>query len=82
GQTSMIDLRKPSLDLSEFDIGGPQGYIKQFFVFGPRDLYRPGETIIVNGLLRDGDGNPIKEQPVKVDLIKTEGQVSRRFVWQ
>ncbi|MEQ5740690.1 alpha-2-macroglobulin family protein, partial [Providencia rettgeri] len=36
GQTSMIDLRKPALDLSEFDIGGPQGYSKQFFVFGPR----------------------------------------------
>ncbi|HGD3320936.1 TPA: alpha-2-macroglobulin [Proteus mirabilis] len=82
GQTSMIDLRKPALDLSEFDIGGPQGYSKQFFVFGPRDLYRPGETLIVNGLLRDGDGNPIKEQPVKVDLLKTDGQVSRSFVWQ
>ncbi|WP_337239863.1 alpha-2-macroglobulin [Proteus faecis] len=82
GQTSMIDLRKPALDLSEFDIGGPQGYSKQFFAFGPRDLYRPGETLIVNALLRDGDGNPIKEQPVKVDLLKTDGQVSRSFVWQ
>ncbi|TBL29049.1 hypothetical protein EYY80_39255, partial [Klebsiella oxytoca] len=29
-----------------------------------------------------GDGNPIKEQPVKVDLLKTDGQVSRSFVWQ
>ncbi|OAT35159.1 alpha-2-macroglobulin family protein [Proteus myxofaciens] len=82
GQTSMIDLRKPALDLSEFDIGGPQGYSKQFFVFGPRDLYRPGEILIVNALLRDGDGNPIKEQPVKVDLLKTDGQISQSFVWQ
>lgn len=82
GQTSMIDLRKPALDLSEFDIGGPQGYSKQFFAFGPRNLYRPGETLIINALLRDGDGKPIKDQPVKVDVLKADGQVSRSMVWQ
>ncbi|EMF4670731.1 alpha-2-macroglobulin family protein [Providencia stuartii] len=82
GQTSMIDLTQPALDLSEFDISGPTGYAKQFFVFGPRDLYRPGELLLVNGLLRDGDGNPLKAQPVKVDVLKTDGQVVRSFVWQ
>lgn len=82
GQTSMIDLTQPALDLSEFDISGPVGYAKQFFVFGPRDLYRPGELLLVNGLLRDGDGNPIKAQPVKVDVLKADGQVVRSFVWQ
>ncbi len=82
GHTSMIDLHSPALDLSEFDIGGPQGYSKQFFVFGPRDLYRPGETLIVNGLLRDADGRPLKPQPVKVDVLKADNQVVRSFVWQ
>lgn len=51
-------------------------------MFGPRDLYRPGELLLVNGLLRDGDGNPLKAQPVKVDVLKTDGQVVRSFVWQ
>ena len=82
GQTSMIDLTQPALDLSEFDISGPAGFAKQFFTFGPRDLYRPGELLLVNGLLRDGDGNPVKSQPVKVDVLKTDGQVVRSFVWQ
>lgn len=82
GQTSMIDLTQPALDLSEFDISGPSGYAKQFFVFGPRDLYRPGELLLVNGLLRDGDGQPVKSQPVKVDVLKTDGQVYKSFVWQ
>ncbi|AYA39468.1 alpha-2-macroglobulin family protein [Xenorhabdus nematophila] len=81
-RTSMIDLHSPALDLSEFDIGGPQGYSKQFFVFGPRDLYRPGETLIVNGLLRDADGHQLKSQPVKVDILKADNQVVRSFVWQ
>nr|WP_314265538.1 alpha-2-macroglobulin [uncultured Moellerella sp.] len=82
GQTSMIDLAQPALDLSEFDISGPQGYAKQFFVFGPRDLYRPGELLLVNGLLRDGDGKSVKTQPIKVDVLKTDGQVLNSFVWQ
>ncbi|MDX7999806.1 alpha-2-macroglobulin family protein [Xenorhabdus sp. Reich] len=82
GRTSMIDLHSPALDLSEFDIGGPQGYSKQFFAFGPRDLYRPGETVIVNGLLRDADGRPLTSQPVKVDVLKADNQVVSSFVWQ
>ncbi|VFS53015.1 MG2 domain [Budvicia aquatica] len=82
GQTSMIDLTKSALDLSEFDIAGPEGYATQFFTFGPRDLYRPGETLIVNGLLRDSDGAGLPDQPIKVDILKPDNQVIRSFVWQ
>lgn len=82
GQTSMIDLTKSALDLSEFDIAGPEGYAIQFFAFGPRDLYRPGETLIVNGLLRDSGGSGLPDQPIKVDILKPDNQVTRSFVWQ
>ncbi|WP_042525577.1 alpha-2-macroglobulin family protein [Yersinia ruckeri] len=82
GQTSLIDLVAPALDLAEFEIAGPEGYQKQFFAFGPRDLYRPGETLIVNALLRDADGKPLTTQPVKVDIVKPDNQVVRSFVWQ
>ncbi|SFD07425.1 alpha-2-macroglobulin family protein [Pragia fontium] len=82
GQTSLIDLSKAALDLSEFDIAGPEGYATQFFAFGPRDLYRPGETLIVNGLLRDSDGAALPDQPIKVDVLKPDNQVTRSFVWQ
>lgn len=82
GQTSMIDLSAPALDLAEFDIAGPAGYSKQFFAFGPRDIYRPGETLVVNGLLRDANGKPLPAQPVKVEIVKPDDQVARSFVWQ
>lgn len=81
-QISLIALNQPALDLSEFDIAGPKGYATQFFTFGPRDLYRPGETLIVNGLLRDADGNKLADQPIKVDILKPDHQVVRSFVWQ
>ncbi|STJ28105.1 putative protease inhibitor [Escherichia coli] len=51
-------------------------------MFGPRDLYRPGETVILNGLLRDADGKALPNQPIKLDVIKPDGQVLRSVVSQ
>ncbi len=81
-QTSLIDLSRPALDLAEFAVTGPQGFDKQLFMFGPRDLYRPGETVIVNALLRDADGKPLPAQPVKAEIVQPNGEVYRTFVWQ
>lgn len=82
GETTLLDLKLPALDLAEFAIAGEPGYSKQFFMFGPRDLYRPGETVILNGLLRDSDGKPLAEQPVKLEVVKPDGQVVRTVVSQ
>lgn len=82
GQTTLLDLKLPALDLAEFAISGAPGFSKQFFMFGPRDLYRPGETVILNALLRDGDGRPLAEQPVKFDVVQPDGQVIRSLVSQ
>lgn len=82
GQTTLLDLKLPALDLAEFDIAGAPGYSKQFFMFGPRDLYRPGETVILNGLLRDSDGKMLPDQPVKLEVVKPDGQVIRTVVSQ
>ncbi|MDR8469780.1 hypothetical protein FPK58_23565, partial [Acinetobacter baumannii] len=75
GQTTLLDLKLPALDLAEFSIAGAPGFSKQFFMFGPRDLYRPGETVILNALLRDSDGKPLAEQPVKLEVVQPDGQV-------
>lgn len=82
GRTTLLDLKLPALDLAEFNIAGAPGYSKQFFMFGPRDLYRPGETVILNGLLRDADGKALPDQPIKLDVIKPDGQVLRSVVSQ
>ena len=81
-QTSLLRLNTAALDLAEFDIAGPQAHPLQFFVFGPRDLYRPGETVLLNALLRDRDGKPVKPQPVSVEVRRPDEQVSRKFVWE
>lgn len=81
GQTSLIDLQRPALDLAEFSVAGPPGYDKTLFIFGPRNLYRPGETVIVNALLRDADGKPLPAQPLKAEVIQPDGEVRQTFVW-
>lgn len=80
--SSFLQLNSASLDLAEFAIAGPVGQSLQFFVFGPRDLYRPGETVLLNGLLRDADGQQVAAQPIKVAVRRPDQQISREFVWQ
>lgn len=80
--SSFLQLNSASLDLAEFAIAGPVGQSLQFFVFGPRDLYRPGETVLLNGLLRDADGQKVAAQPIKVAVRRPDQQISREFVWQ
>lgn len=80
--TTLLRLNTAALDLAEFDITGPQSNPLQFFMFGPRDLYRPGETVLLNGLLRDQDGRPVKAQPISVEVRRPDEQVSRKFVWE
>jgi uncharacterized protein YfaS (alpha-2-macroglobulin family) len=81
-QTSLLRLNSAALDLAEFDITGPQAHPLQFFIFGPRDLYRPGEVVLLNGLLRDNDGKSVKPQPITVEVRRPDEQVSRKFVWE
>ncbi|HCP57287.1 MAG TPA: hypothetical protein DIU04_21460, partial [Pseudomonas sp.] len=80
-QTSLLQLNSSALDLAEFDISGPAAHALQFFVFGPRDLYRPGETVLLNALLRDADGRAVNNQPVSAEVRRPDAQVSRKFVW-
>lgn len=82
GQTTMLRLKTSALDLSEFTVTGPEDAAFQFFIFGPRDLYRPGETVLFNGLLRDKDGNQVKDMPVNVEVRSPDGTVVRSFVWK
>ena len=81
-QVSMIPLNGPSLDLSEFKISGDYEHDNKLFFFAPRDLYRPGEKVLINALLRDKDGNRIPDQPIKAEIINAQGESVRTFVWK
>lgn len=80
--TSILPLKGPALDLSAFELGEQPFRDLELFVYGPRDLYRPGETMIIDALLRDYDGRPIDHTPpIEVTFKQPDGQKAKSFTW-
>lgn len=75
---SLLRLKGPALDLSEFDIGVRPQAAQTLFIYSERDIYRPGEVVHVNALLRDGDGRLQGAPTLKARLLQPDGQVVRR----
>lgn len=85
-EMSVLALRDPALDLSEFDAGGHPSRNQKLFVYAGRDLYRPGEGFTVSVLARDADGKPLPAAgsaglPLTLTLKKPDGEsVSTQLV--
>ncbi|WP_444998064.1 alpha-2-macroglobulin family protein [Aliikangiella sp. IMCC44359] len=78
---AVISLATPALDLSEQLTHTRKQNDQELFLYGPRDLYRPGETVHINGLLRGGDGQMIASVPLEVSLIRPDSRVAKQFSW-
>lgn len=82
GELSLVALRDPALDLSEFDVTGHPSRNQKLFVYAGRDLYRPGESFDVSVLARDADGRPLPAPaaggapPLTLTLKKPSGDVA------
>ncbi|WP_158269702.1 alpha-2-macroglobulin [Desulfonatronum sp. SC1] len=81
-QLAMVSLKRPALDLTEFTLPARPQRPQELFLYAPRDIYRPGETMILNALLRDHDGRRIADQPVQLVLTRPDGRTYRTFAWQ
>ncbi len=65
-----------SVETSRYEVGGiysnPSGY--QAFVYGDRNMYRPGETINLNTIVRDNTWKPVGKIPVKLKILSPNGK--------
>ncbi|MBN3859020.1 hypothetical protein GKC56_00410 [Neisseriaceae bacterium PsAf] len=81
-ETSFVKLSS-ALDLTGYQIKQENSYsAKQLFVFGARDLYRPNENIVLNALLRDSNGEPVKQQPIQLKIYDPENTLVKTLVLQ
>lgn len=80
-QLSLIALKEPALDLSEFDTAGLISAPIRLFAYSGRNLYRPGESFAVSVLARDPDGQPIPVQPVQALLRRPDGNAQWTANW-
>ncbi len=64
-----------SLSLSSFDVAGnkPEAGIKAF-IYGERDVWRPGDSIFLSLFIKDMKSDLPAEHPVQFELINPQGQ--------
>jgi hypothetical protein len=70
-----LDLEAAAFDLSDRGAAGrPNPGPLDAFVWLDRGIYRPGETVQVAALLRDGGGAPV-DIPARLRILRPNGQV-------
>ena len=76
GETTYLLLNDTRVETSRYDVGGLEENASglQAFIYGDRDMYRPGETVRFNVVLRTTDWSPAAKQPVKIKIILPTGK--------
>ena len=79
---TFLKLDEGELDLSAYPNVPSLHRNYQMFMYGPRDLYRPGEEVSINLLLRDYDGQKVANLPLQAKLYDARGERKKQFTWQ
>lgn len=78
---NLIDLPETRVETSRFDVGGQpentSGY--KSFIYGDRNIYRPGEQVNVSGIVRDEFTKAVKNIPVIIKVIAPTGKTFDEF---
>lgn len=81
-QLSFLQTSRNRLDLSGYANVTERHQQMQGFFWGPRDLYRPGETVDINMLMRDVDGQKLPDLPLNMSVYDGRGNLVDDFVWR
>ncbi|WP_435354361.1 alpha-2-macroglobulin family protein [Emticicia sp. SJ17W-69] len=75
-------LEDTQVETSRFEVEGKRANATGFdaFVYGDRDIYRPGETIHFNTVLRDAKWASAEEIPLKIRLLLPNGREFKSFL--
>ena len=70
-----------SLPLSRFDVSGEEvkNGIKGF-IFGERGVWRPGDSMYINCIVEDKQGNLPDDHPVEFNLFTPQGQLYKKVI--
>ncbi|KAA9332164.1 alpha-2-macroglobulin family protein [Hymenobacter busanensis] len=74
---TFLSLPRSRVETSRYDVGGLQSNAARFqaFLYGDRDLYRPGDTIRTNTVVRTDDWRvPAGAVPMKIRLLLPSGK--------
>jgi len=74
---NFLSFRQSQMNSSRFEIGGLRNHSSDYqaYLYGERELYRPGETIHLAGLLRSSNIDQPGEIPVVLKCLLPNGQL-------
>ncbi|SFD06445.1 hypothetical protein SAMN05216167_103177 [Spirosoma endophyticum] len=78
---NFLFLPDTQVETSRFEVGGKRDNESGFdaFVYGDRDIYRPGETIHFNTVIRSQTWQSVGEIPVLIRVLMPNGRELRAF---
>jgi len=78
GGHTFLSLTGPAFDLADRGAGGrPVPGPVNAHVYTDRGIYRPGETVHLNALVRDDRGRALADLPLDLTVVRPDGVVAR-----
>ncbi len=73
---NVLLFNKSAVETTRFDVGGKhtQGLNYDAFIYGDRELYRPGDSVYINTIIRDFSIKTITAFPLKFKVIAPDGK--------
>ncbi|WP_370689785.1 alpha-2-macroglobulin [Phenylobacterium sp.] len=93
GDLAVLDLDRPPADLSRLGVGGrietaavstsgrAAGAVVDAYLYADRGVYRPGETVHLNALLRDREARAVKDRKGAIVVRRPSGVEFRRYAF-
>jgi len=73
---NVLLFNQSAVEITRFEVGGKRtvGLDYDVFIYGDRNLYRPGDSVFCNAILRDFELKPITGFPVNFRVIAPDGR--------
>ncbi len=77
GDFNFINLSDYEIETSKYDVGGKRDVagVYDAFLYGDRDLYRPGEKVFASGIIRMGREKLEENMPIRLKISNPKGTV-------
>lgn len=78
---NFLDLEDARVETSRYDVGGLSQPSREYvsFLYSARDLYRPGESAAISGIVRTEDLRTVADVPVLLKIVSPRGRAFREY---
>ncbi len=73
---NFLNFSDTRVETSRFDVGGKRTQYSDYdvFIYGDRELYRPGDSVHINTIVRTNEWENVPGIPVKVRILTPDGR--------